>query len=144
MGRDTAKPLTAYYVHGAADECWPWTGGGNRFYGVYRLPGCPRSSSMMMAHRAVYEGLVGPIPDCLELHHTCENKRCVNPAHMEPISHRDHLRKHLRRDNTRLLCRQGHQYVPGNIYVRPDGDIECQTCRRAARQRFRNIRVGIA
>jgi hypothetical protein len=44
----------------------------------------------MPAHRLICEQLRGPIPDGLELHHKCENTRCVNPDHMEPLTPKEH------------------------------------------------------
>ena len=43
----------------------------------------------MLAHRFAYELLVGPIPEGMELDHrsTCP-KRCVNPAHVRPTTHK--------------------------------------------------------
>jgi hypothetical protein len=34
------------------------------------------------------------IPAGLELHHVCENKLCVNPEHLQPMTRCDHLRLH--------------------------------------------------
>lgn len=46
------------------------------------------------AHRAMWEFLNGPLPADTTVHHTCPNKLCVNPAHMEikhtPTHRRDH------------------------------------------------------
>lgn len=41
---------------------------------------------MLLAHRAVYDEIVGPIPYGLTLDHLCANPPCVNPAHMEPVT----------------------------------------------------------
>ena len=36
------------------------------------------------AHRAVWALTREPLPDGLVLDHLCRNRRCVNPAHLEP------------------------------------------------------------
>ena len=63
-------------------KCWFWTGwnSGNG-YGKVSVEG-----KAMMAHRAVYEMLVGPIPDGLILDHGCRHRACCNPAHLEPVT----------------------------------------------------------
>ena len=62
--------------------CWAWTNkAASRHYGNFSLNG-----QMFKAHRASYEHLIGPIPNGLELDHTCLNKACVNPAHLEPVT----------------------------------------------------------
>jgi hypothetical protein len=40
----------------------------------------------MPAHRAYYMKHRGPIPTGLHLDHLCGVKRCVNPAHLEPVT----------------------------------------------------------
>lgn len=37
-------------------------------------------------HRAVYECVVGPVPDGMILDHRCRNRACCNPAHLEPVT----------------------------------------------------------
>jgi hypothetical protein len=65
------------------DGCWRWKGGQNGpGYSMFWLDG-----QMRYAHRLVYELLVGPIPEGLELDHLCRNRACVNPAHLEPVTH---------------------------------------------------------
>ena len=44
-------------------------------------------------HRAVYEELVGPIPEGLQLDHLCRNRACYNPAHLEPVTQTENIRR---------------------------------------------------
>jgi hypothetical protein len=68
--------------------CWLWTGRLNRNgYGRTYYKGKER-----VTHRVVWEYLVGPIPDKLLLDHVkekCVNRNCCNPAHLEPVTHRE-------------------------------------------------------
>lgn len=76
---------------GAPDECWPWlaTTGcyGGRYGGVWW------NGRMEPAHRVAYELIVGPIAAGRELDHLCRNTHCVNPAHLEAVSHAENTRR---------------------------------------------------
>lgn len=52
------------------------------------------SGKNMRAHRLIWEEQRGPIPANLHLHHVCENRRCVNPDHMELLEPFEHHRLH--------------------------------------------------
>jgi hypothetical protein len=69
--------------------CWEWRGAvGSSGYGVFHAgPG------LELAHRFAYEALVGPIPEGCDLDHLCGNTRCVNPAHLEPVTHAENVRR---------------------------------------------------
>lgn len=70
------------------DGCWIWTGARNpQGYGQVRLD----SQRKGPAHRAMYELLVGPIPEGLVIDHLCSNPPCVNPDHLEPVTQRVNL-----------------------------------------------------
>jgi hypothetical protein len=67
------------------DACWDWTGPGNGSgYGRVHVPGL----GLRYPHRVTYTQLVGPIPAGLHIDHLCRNRRCANPAHLEPVTNR--------------------------------------------------------
>lgn len=74
---------------GYTTRCWCWKGGTDASgYGRsrYNRKGCS-------AHRRAWLQLVGPIPDGLEADHLCRNRACVNPAHMELVTHTENVRR---------------------------------------------------
>lgn len=69
----------------ATSGCWLWRGELNRNgYGRVWIGG-----RRLMAHRVVYELLVGEIPEGMLLDHVkerCSNRACCNPNHLEPVT----------------------------------------------------------
>jgi hypothetical protein len=71
------------------DDCWEWKGARNRSgYGFLHFRGKSQG-----AHRVAYELTHGKIPEGIELDHLCRNRLCCNPAHLEPISHDENMRR---------------------------------------------------
>lgn len=72
-------------------DCWVWTGvrSGGGYGQVWSRRG------MLLVHRYVYEQLAGPIPQGLVLDHLCRNPSCCNPAHLEPVTTAENVRRGL-------------------------------------------------
>jgi hypothetical protein len=92
-----------------------------------------------VAHRLVYEELVGPIPEGMELDHLCRNTSCVNPAHLEPVPHRVNVLRGVgptAENAVKTECVNGHPLTGRNLCIRKEGGRKCRTCLYAARDRW--------
>ena len=87
------------------DTCWLWIGAKYKSgYGEFHL-----NRRTQRAHRIAYELLVGPIPEGLTIDHLCRVVACVNPAHLEPVTLLENLKR-----TTKPFCKNGHERIPGS------------------------------
>lgn len=125
------------------DGCWVWTASKNGDgYGQFRI-----GSRMCKAHRVAYELEIGQIPDNKEIDHTCRNRACVRPDHLDPVDHAENVRRGNLRSvsSSKTHCPHGHPYDEANTYnyVR-DGVAVSRQCRTCMRDHSRKKRAKAA
>jgi len=81
----------------------------------------------------------GPIDSDLEIDHLCRNRGCVNPDHMEQVTHWENMQRAERGQWGTETCRSGKHEVTGpNAWVtfksRPE-DRWCRGCYEESYQR---------
>lgn len=121
------------------ETCWLWTdaldGCG---YGRMAMGSRTTTTYRVSAHRYAYELLVGDIPEGLELDHLCRVRHCVNPDHLEPVTHLVNIMRGespVSHNGEKTHCPQGHEYSEENTrwYTRPGADRPGRYCRECAR-----------
>ncbi len=79
---------------GGPDACWPWMGALNSSgYGVIREPSQPdgRDGRAVRTHRVTWQEYRREALIDLYVLHTCDNRRCCNPAHLWLGTHLDNM-----------------------------------------------------
>jgi hypothetical protein len=126
--------------------CWLWTAttNGAPGYGIFR-GGEGRdkygSRKWVLAHRYAQTLQNGPIPPGLEPDHLCFVHLCVNPSHLEPVSHRENT---LRGDGPSAKQARRSSCVAGHPFDTVDkaGRRRCSVCDREKEERRYLRRYG--
>ena len=115
-----------------AAGCWMWAAPLDRYgYGHAYLDG-----KGYLAHRVIYDVLRSHISAGLELDHLCRVRNCVNPDHLEPVSHRVNVQRG-ELGQPRARCPKGHEYSESNSYRSASSGLRCKTCIRNIRWAYR-------
>jgi hypothetical protein len=69
----------------------------------------------------------------MQIHHRCENTRCVNPGHLEVVTQQENLRRGngvSARNAAKSECKNGHPFDLFNTYFDANGWRRCRACMR--------------
>jgi hypothetical protein len=107
------------------DECWPWVGARRTDgYGVFRS-----NSHLSKAHRVAYYLAHKNDPVELVIDHTCFNKWCCNPKHLQAITQVENIHRYYKEYGTQKEeCKNGHLREPGK---------PCKLCVRESLRKWR-------
>lgn len=121
--------------------CWEWESNKQKLgYGLFKL-----EKSNVLAHRFSYELFKGKIPEGLTIDHLCRNRGCVNPGHLECVTHKENV---LRGEGPTAInakkkkCNKGHSLEGDNLITYPSGKRWCRICKRDSAREWARKKYG--
>jgi hypothetical protein len=124
-------------VNKISSGCWLWIGSKNNMgYGWFW-----DGTKNVTAHRysLMLHGI--PMPLGLECDHTCHNRACVNPSHIELVPHIVNIQRGInmgQANKAKTHCPLGHPYSLENTLVGHNGYRYCRTCRHRQNKIYRD------
>lgn len=90
--KDTEQRFTRFVKK--SRSCWEWNGSIDRYgYGTFKF-----QYKMHKAHRIAYMlWCDGDLDGTLVVHHTCSNRKCVRPEHLQAVTRADNSAEMLDR-----------------------------------------------
>jgi HNH endonuclease len=138
------EPIDLVLSRTIIDEsgCWLFQGRPNK-------NGYATVHKNLSVHRTSYEYFVGPIPGEMVVDHACHDpeicqlgggcphRRCVNPDHLRLLTTEENVRRAYSAYAERTHCKNGHEFVPENMYVQPNrsGRV-CRLCMLKAQREY--------
>lgn len=85
----------------------------------------------VIAHRLAYEKAFGPIPKGMVIDHLCRNRACINPQHLQAVTHVVNTMRGMNPwavNKRKTHCPYGHAYTEENTYRNKKGYRRCLAC----------------
>ena len=116
------------------DSCWLWNGAVSTA-GYGRIGD---KSKLLQAHRVAYVLWKKEIPSGLQIDHLCRNKLCVNPEHLEAVTHQvNSARANAIRWSGYTHCKRGHEFTDANTMLQHDKYRRCRACHNLKSREYR-------
>lgn len=98
--------------------------------------------TMQRVTRWVCEEINGENLEGKDVHHLCENKRCVHPEHLVGVTRREHVveltpSSIMYKNAHKSRCHKGHPLVASNVYLNSRGWRQCRICRADGQRRYK-------
>lgn len=116
--------------------CWLWTGYLTDGYGKFKI----KPGKQVQAHRYSYELFFGKIPNGLTLDHLCQDRSCVNPIHLEPVTKKENILRGIgwgAKNARKKFCDVGHEFTKENTYIMKSGSRFCRECGRRRKREYK-------
>jgi hypothetical protein len=126
MDKDLVRFYSWIIDYSVDNACWEWGGATNNKYGVFRCRG-----KTYLAHRWIYLQYMGFIPHGCEVDHICTNRTCVNPRHLEAVTHLENMRRSAVNRPRKMYCKRGHIRIPENLTAK-------NSCKRCYKELYRS------
>lgn len=105
LNRGKARPLSTpearffAKIERASSGCWQWVGSisGDGYAQIYVSKAQGGRGGNEYAHRLSFELHKGTIPHGMVIDHTCCNRSCVNPDHLEAVSNQENVKRGFQR-----------------------------------------------
>lgn len=141
--KDRIKRLS---VDDASTGCRTWIGHCDKDgYGKVNAT-LPDGTPVYLAHRMTWLYFVGPIPDGLEIDHSCKNRSCINPDHLQLVTHAENIAlnnyKTNHRNGVKTHCLNGHLLAGENIRLQRWGSTVMRHCKICAAARSVKYRIA--
>ena len=134
------EKLLSRVVESGPINCWLWGGILNRD-GYGQSQGFKPAISATLTHRISYELFAEKITEGHEIDHLCKNRACLNPGHLEVVTHFENQRRGASfstKNAMKKRCKRGHLFDLKNTYIYPNSNY--RACRACTNARFCRVR----
>lgn len=117
--------------------CWIWMGcvSSDGYSQINQKP--------WSGHKSAYIAANGDVPEGLEIHHKCNVRCCVNPDHLEAVTHLENIRASSLMgsyNRNKTHCKRSHEFTIENTYIenaptKRGYARKCRTCNQAKNRR---------